>query len=212
MIYSIRTEIKHLAIHVVGNKTKNEPLILSRKLTEQLKNNKDLESTLISFFLNGFKSDEYYSLHHDVDLSCNEIYNYVSKIFENEELILEYSANIATHLYETGTHPQIKLGELYIAHIIGCEYKGETVDAIGIFKSENKDTFLDVYSEDANIQIETHLGVNTNKLDKGCIIFNIDQENGYIVCVIDNTNRGIDARYWIDDFLHVRQRKDEYYH
>lgn len=211
MIYSIRTEIKHLAIHVVGNKTKNEPLILSRKLTEQLKNNKGLESTLISFFLNGFKSDEYYSLHHDVDLSCNEIYNYVSKIFENEKLILEYSANIATHLYETGTHPQIKLGELYIAHIIGCEYKGETVDAIGIFKSENKDTFLDVYSEDANIQIETHLGVNTNKLDKGCIIFNIDQENGYIVCVIDNTNRGIDARYWIDDFLHVRQRKDEYY-
>jgi hypothetical protein len=24
-------------------------------------------------------------------------------------------------------------------------------------------------------------------------------------------NKDVEAQYWIDDFLHVRQRKDEYY-
>ena len=48
------------------------------------------------------------------------------------------------------------------------------------------------------------------KLDKGCLIFNKDRENGYVVAVVDNTNKGVEAQYWIDDFLHVRQRKDEY--
>ena len=36
------------------------------------------------------------------------------------------------------------------------------------------------------------------------------EENGYVVAVVDNTNRGIEAQYWMDDFLHVRQRKDGY--
>lgn len=31
------------------------------------------------------------------------------------------------------------------------------------------------------------------------------------MAVVDNTNKGAEARYWIDDFLNVRQRKDEYY-
>jgi hypothetical protein len=33
----------------------------------------------------------------------------------------------------------------------------------------------------------------------------------YSQAVVDNTNKGVEAQYWIDDFLHVRQRKDEYY-
>jgi hypothetical protein len=48
-------------------------------------------------------------------------------------------------------------------------------------------------------------------LDKGCLIFNTEKENGYIVAVVDNTNKGVEAQYWMDDFLHVRQRKDEYH-
>jgi len=31
-----------------------------------------------------------------------------------------------------------------------------------------------------------------------------------VVAVVDNTNKGVEAQYWIDDFLHVRSRKDEY--
>ncbi|MCD8073303.1 MAG: nucleoid-associated protein, partial [Alistipes sp.] len=46
--------------------------------------------------------------------------------------------------------------------------------------------------------------------DKGCLIFNINKDDSYVVAVVDNTNR-TEARYWIDDFLMVKQRQDEYY-
>ena len=87
---------------------------------------------------------------------------------------------------------------------------GDTVDAVGLFKSENKDTFLRVLREGGNFNLESEKGINIKNLDKGCLIFNKERESGYVVAVVENTNKGIEAQYWIDDFLHVRQRKDEY--
>ncbi len=48
-------------------------------------------------------------------------------------------------------------------------------------------------------------------LEKGYLIFNTERENGYAVVVVNNTNKGVDAQYWMDDFLHPYQRKDEYH-
>jgi len=67
-----------------------------------------------------------------------------------------------------------------------------------------------VLREGGNFNLESEQGINIKKLDKGCLIFNKERENGYVVAVVDNTNKGVDAQYWIDDFLHVRQRKDEF--
>ena len=127
------------------------------------------------------------------------------------ETLLEQSQNLAKHLYEQSTHPKIKGGEFYTVYFKDCIIDGETVDAVGLFKSENKDTFLKVYPSGEGFEIESEKGININKLDKGCLIFNTERENGYIVAVVDNTNKGTDAQYWIDDFLHVRQRHDGYY-
>jgi hypothetical protein len=44
------------------------------------------------------------------------------------------------------------------------------------------------------------------------LILNLEKENGFIVATVDKTNKGEDARYWIDDFLKIKQREDEYYH
>ena len=70
---------------------------------------------------------------------------------------------------------------------------------------------LKVFPKGDGFEIESEKGININKLDKGCLIFNTEKGNGYVVAVFDNTNKGAEAQYWIDDFLHVRQRKDEYY-
>jgi hypothetical protein len=142
----------------------------------------------------------------------NEVFVCASKIFDNPETLLEQSQNLAKHLYEQSVHPKIKGGEFYTVYFKDCIIDGETVDAVGLFKSENKDTFLKVYPSGDGFEIESEQGININKLDKGCLIFNTERENGYVVAVVDNTNKGADAQYWIDDFLHVRQRHDEYYH
>ena len=104
-----------------------------------------------------------------------------------------------------------KSNEFYTVYFKDCIINGEEVDALGLFKSENKDTFLKVYPSSNGFEIESETGININKLDKGCLIFNAERENGFIVAVVDNTNKGLEAQYWMDDFLHVVQRKDEYY-
>lgn len=138
------------------------------------------------------------------------MYTYSKELFDKPEKIVDISQKIAKHLYVHSTHPKIKGGEFYTVYFKDCIVDGETVDAIGLFKSENKDTFLKVLREGGNFNLESEQGINIKKLDKGCLIFNKDRENGYVVAVVDNTNRGVNAQYWIDDFLHVRQRKDEY--
>lgn len=57
-----------------------------------------------------------------------------------------------------------------------------------------------LHQNDVGFEISSESGVSINKVDKGCLIFNIEKENGYIVAVVDNTNKGAEAKYWTDDF------------
>lgn len=138
------------------------------------------------------------------------MYNYVSDIFDHSDHFCEQSINIAKHLYEQSTHPKIKNGEFYVVYFRDCFVNGKSYDAVGLFKSENKETYLKVYQKGDNLEIESDQGINTNKLDKGCLIFNTEKDEGYLVAVVDNTNKGMDAKYWIDDFLKVRPHKNEF--
>ena len=207
MLYTEYISMKNTALHVVGNKLNQDNIILSKN---GIRIDSNIEKILSNYFLPPFTSEEYYQLYHESDLVLNEVYTYVSKVFDEPEQLYEQSVNLAKHLYEQSTHPKIKGGEFYTVYFKDCILDGETLDAVGLFKSENKDTFLKVLHENGNFNLESDKGINIKKLDKGCLIFNKDRENGYIVAVVDNTNKGVGAQYWIDDFLHVRQRKDEY--
>lgn len=209
MIYAENNSIQKLTIHHVGNKAIEGGLSLSKKEAGILGDG--IYSVLVPYFLSPFKSEEYFCFHHDIDLNMNEVFVCASKIFDNPETLHEQSINLAKHLYEQSIHPKIKGGEFYVVYFRDCVINEEITDAVGLFKSENKDTFLKVFPSGDSFEIESQQGININKLDKGCLIFNIDKENGYVVAVVDNTNKGMEAQYWIDDFLHVRQRQDEYY-
>jgi hypothetical protein len=201
-------QIIAITLHKVGNKLNEEGLRLTQSLLDL---SDEVMEMLLHYFTSPFKSQEYFHLHHDADLSLNELYSYISAIFDNPNTLLPQSINLAKHLYEQSTHPKIKGGEFYTVYFKDCMIDGETMNAVGLFKSENKDTFLKVFPAGDGFEIESEKGININKLDKGCLIFNTERENGYIVAVVDNTNKGMEAQYWMDDFLHVRQRKDEYY-
>jgi hypothetical protein len=203
-----KTTLTDLVLHKVGRKLDEEVISFSKNALDI---SEKLEDTLLKYFLSSFKSEEYYNFYHESNIALNEVFVYAGSIFENPGSIYGQSVNLAKHLYEQSVHPKIKSGEFYTAYFKGCVVDGVSTDAIGLFKSENKDTFLKVHSFDDGFELESDKGVNINKLDKGCLIFKIEKDNGYIVAVVDNTNKGVDAQYWIDDFLHVRQRKDEYY-
>ncbi len=203
----METKLTHLALHLVGNKANEEGVHLSKS---NVSLDENLRNILSNFFLNAFNIGEFFHLYHDSGLEYNVLHGAASKIFEDPSMLYEESVKLARHLYEQSSHPKIKAGEFYVAYFTDCMMSGSTVDAIGVFKTENKDTFLKVQNSGGKVSLESELGINVKKLDKGCLIFNRDREEGYVVSIVDNTNKGTEALYWTDDFLHVRQRKDEY--
>ena len=202
------TKIQDVVLHFVGNSFNEELLTLGNT---KLAYSAEVEEHLLTYFLSSFKGNEFHRFHHESHLNLNEIYAYAQAIFEDPENLVAHSKSIAKHLYEHSNHPKVKGGEFYVALIKNVLLEGEPVEAIGLFKSENKDTFLDVKNEEGNFAIDSKEGIHIKNLDKGAIIFNTDSEDGYVLSVIDNTNKGSDAKFWFDHFLHVKQREDAYY-
>ena len=137
-------------------------------------------------------------------MGLNEIYHYVGKIFENKKNFVAQSAQIANFLYAKSTHVKVKEGELYVALFSDVPFGTEYIDAVGIFKSESKETFLKVFPHGQGWEVAAEDGININKLDKGCLIFKKNREEGFVVCVVDATNKQQDAQYWVID--HARHR------
>lgn len=202
-------KLEEVILHLVGSKGQDEELVLSDN-TLDISN--DLLRTLLQdYFLSHFKSNEFYSFTHDSDVKLNEVYSFISSFFMEQKSIVEVSQEIAKHLFYVSSHPNIKNGELYVASIRNCVVDGEGVDAIGIFKSELKENFLKVRSAHKSVTVEAEQGTSINRLDKGCIIFNTEHEDGFKLMVVDSTNKSNDAVYWKDAFLRVAPRSDSYY-
>lgn len=200
--------IINTALHYVGNKQADEGMICSKSL---LSMNDEMRNALTVYFEQAFANEVQYHFVHDSDLGYNEVYGYLTDIFNNPDCLLDSSIKLAKHLYEKSNHPKIKAGEFYVTLFDNCHINGEDCMAVGLFKSENKDTFLRVWTSEEGIDMTTEQGINTKKLDKGCIVYNTNADDGYIVTVIDNTNRS-DAHYWTDEFLQVMQKQNDYYH
>lgn len=209
MVVTERILLKNLIIHKVGNPSRGEALRLSNQqpdLQDEL-----LNAVLKKYFLTSFNENALYRFTHMSDVNLNEIYTYVSAIFEDADSFEEQSKFIATFLYNKSTHVKVKEGELYVAYFQNLPFEGNEVAGLGIFKSENRDTYLNVIPDDDNLSIAAEAGININKLDKGCLIFRQEGEDGYRLCVVDNTNKQQDAQYWVDDFLSVSPLADSYH-
>ncbi len=207
MIFTEETTLEHLCINYVGNQTHQEALVTSD--TEILLE-EEMKQMLKDYFLKNFKPEIFFEFFHSSNIENNEVYTYVSEIFERPELLENQSKKIPKLLYENSTNPRTKGGEFYVCYFKDLIVKGERYDAVGLFKSENKDTFLKVSPKNENFELETLQGINLNKVDKGCIIYNTNKEQGYLISIIDGTSRA-ETSYWMDDFLQVHQRQDEYF-
>ncbi|MBF0647906.1 nucleoid-associated protein [Dysgonomonas sp. GY75] len=188
--------IQNSIIHYSGNKANGEGVKFSDIETSLI----EVENEFKKIIDNTFSFDEMYCFDFVSKLELNPVYNFTSEIFDNTDCFIAQSQNIVRYLYDQSTHSKIKGGELYVILFKDCDFDNKKVNALGLFKTEVKNTFLQVQP--------TNNGYN--KLDKGCLIFNDGRSDGYFVAIVDNTNK-LEAKYWKDDFLHVIQRQDSFY-
>lgn len=209
MINFENCEIGNIVIHNVGNKYEGGKLVISESCF--LPGDPDVLSLLKNYFLSSFKKDAFYNFYpYEEELMNNPVYAAANRIFHDPAEFYEQSVAIAEQLFEQSNNPNIKSGELYVVYFSNCNLEEGVCDAVGVFKSETKDTFLKIVMNENSYQLESESGINIKKLDKACLIFNTRAEEGYKVSILDKTNTK-EAIYWTTDFLGLLPMNDSYF-
>lgn len=201
MIDVSQIQLNRLVVHLVGSAMQGESLSLSKQDISGL--DEDMQNLLTSYFMQSFKHEALFAFTHHNNLELNEIYYASKSIFNDPSNLLKGSGDIAKHLYQCAQHPKISGGELYVAYFSNAYIEDEVVDVLGIFKSDQKSTFIKFIPDGDQPKLILDKGSDLNKLNKGALIFNTLSSEGYIVSLVDNLGRGFDAQYWKDDFLKV---------
>lgn len=202
--------IKNIIVHQVGNKTNGEFLNLSASLLDT--SDERLSDLLLKYFLSPFTNVEYHCFtFSNGDFKMNPIFNYTCSIFDGIESFQKSSIDVAKHLYETSIHPQVKSGDLFVVSFTNIRIDNDETDAVGIFKSENRQSFLKLDNINNDFLLKYDDGISVDKLDKGCLIFNIEKEKGFKAAIIDKANKAAEAQFWKESFLNLKPCSDDYH-
>lgn len=202
MIISSNVHLKNLTIHKVngqGIRLSQNSIVVEDDF---------LKDVLVNYFFHSFKDEERFGFD---SMESNPVFHSVSTIFDQPELLYEKSVELARRLFETSDHSNIKPGDFFTVYFEDCVLDDEIVEVVGLFKAENKNTFLKIYSDNEVFGVDPQEGINVSKIDKGTLIFNTEKENGYTVFSIDNTNKGNAAQFWNQTFLNLKQVENEFY-
>lgn len=201
------SRLEHLAVHIIGNKSKEEELQLSASES-------GLDQATINilwhYLQSAFRDPSFYAFSHPSGLEFNGMFQVSKALFGDDLEFLPASQKMAQLLYEVSDHPQVKSGELLVIQFSNLRYGQIEAPAIAIFKSEQKQAFLFTEEEAANIELYSYQGINPSKVDKAALIFAQDESEGYQVLAVDNINRGEEAKFWFEQFLKLKVRSTEY--
>jgi hypothetical protein len=207
MLEKIENSLSKLVVHQVGNKLKEEGLVLSKS-----ESGLDLPTLKIvqDYLSSAFQNPEFYRFTHPADLQLNSVYSLVGDIFNSPSSFVAKSAQLAKMLYDVSDHPKVKSGDLLVVHLENARAFGHEAPAIAIFKSEKKRPFLFTESQGDVIELFSYKGISPSKVDKAALIFNEDKEDGFQVLCVDNINRGEEAKFWFESFLRLELRSSEF--
>lgn len=208
MIKRNKANIPKLIIHKIGNKFNDTRNLFSEN---PIVFDEDSYKLMLPFLLKPFANiTETFRFFHHADVNMNELFNYSKSIFKEESDFVEVSKNIVSHLYEQSNSAQIKTGDVIVVLFENIEFNEINTNAIGIFKIENKIDFFQTFVDESSIDVMVQKGISTKKIDKGCLIVNYTDDEGYVVLSVDNNN--YDAQYWMKNFLNVKYADDKNNH
>lgn len=199
--------LSKLIVHYVGNKRHEEGLRFSTRESRA----DNIEGLMGKLLGSCFQTEELFQFFFMPKLDLNPVYYFVRTIFRDPSTFVAQSQHIGRYLYEKSTHPQIKGAELCVVYLKDCQLKGEKADCIGFFKGE-ADAVLKIERTAEGFEVGGETGLSISKLDKGCLVFNIQSEEGFLVSVVDNKSRQGEANYWKNEFLSVRPLSNAYHH
>lgn len=171
----------------------------------------DMKKTLLSYFKNIYKEFEFYAFL-SPEASTNPMNDLTRQMFQgSEEEQINITQDITRLLASKSTNKSIKPGQLIIAKIEELIIQDEVVNAIAIVKSESLQSFLKTNIQNQKPSLQLDKGIYVKKIDKACLILDSHPQDGYRMCIKDNTSKpGEAAIFWKTDFLNAGIKMDDY--
>ncbi|MCO6482289.1 MAG: hypothetical protein J5I62_05800 [Flavobacteriales bacterium] len=116
--------------------------------------------------------------------------------------IVECSVAIAKHVIAAGGEDMPE-GDLIAARFSEVEVGGAVYDAVGIFKFDEKEVFLESKRKDGGIALRLKRGLGNGKPNKACLVVYMDKDA--TLFIIDNEGS---TAWWQKDVIRSRPKKD----
>ncbi len=199
MIQIEGTLIRNLILHRVGSEEDNS--VINEKA---IRIEEEEEAVFKKALLKPFTSHaQTYEFRHEVGIGYNVLFNLAKNLFEGEDFTA-ISKDILRHLAASSGHPNIKSGDVFIAKFDGIRVNNRELEALGIYKYEDKESFIETTLSENSVNYAIRRGIGGKKPDKACLI--LFTEEPYTLLIIDNTSG--ETAYWQDDFIHHRLKND----
>ncbi|MCX6208179.1 MAG: nucleoid-associated protein [Bacteroidetes bacterium] len=200
MIFIEEAIISNAILHRVD--MENDKLHLSNSTFEC--NDAEQQATLKKIFLKPFINNTVtLEFKHEVNLKLNVLFNLAKAVYAEQDFVAA-SQDMCRHLQAVSKHPNIKSGDVFILNIEDVRFNKFHCQALGIFKVESKETFLETEAK-KEMQLNYKQGIGNKRLDKACLI--LFTEEPYTVFLIDNSSG--DADYWKNEFAKLEFKKDD---
>ena len=139
---------------------------------------------------------------HAVGLEYNVLHRLCRSIQEEGEFV-ERSRDIAKHLIDSSQHHNIKSGDLFIARFSDVELGLRHYQAIGIYKYDSKEVFMETKVRGKSIELDLRKGLGSAKPNKACLV--VFTEEAPTLFVLDDNDH---TTYWQNDFIGLKAKKD----
>ena len=125
-----------------------------------------------------------------------------TKIYDGESIV-ENSVAIAKQLIATAPEDKMPGGDLIVAKFSAVQIGNAEHEAVGIFKFDEKEIFLESKLKDDAIALRMKRGLGNNKPNKAClVVFSGDAPTLFII------DSQASTEYWQKDFIGSRPKKD----
>ncbi len=191
--------VEEFALHRLGGENKDN---VFSDFTVTLKG-EDEQEFLRKLFLKPFANMAFTSeFTHAVSLEYNVLHGLCAEIQAGKDL-LQCSEAIAKHLIDVSQHHNINGGDLYVAKFSGVQVGSAVHDAVGIYKFDEKEVFIETKLMSGMIELSMKRGLGSNKPNKACLV--VFTEGSPTLFVIDNNTN---TDYWQKDFIDHRPKHD----
>lgn len=199
MINIEQTDIKNVILHHVSS-DENDIVINDQAVEITSEQEGEL---LKKIFLKPFLlHSTTFEFKHDVGLEYNVLFNLCKNINSSDNFI-EDATNIAKHLTATSSHHQIKNGDLFVVHFNNIILSNKAYDAVGLYKYEEKDSFVETSIMGQKNTLEFKKGIGSKKPDKACLV--LFTEEPFTLLVIDSNK---ETDYWQNEFIKLQPKND----